>query len=89
MFGRVGFEFFIASTNLQDCAIVLDCFALVLAVHPEKPLSDMGHRTYVSYWTNRVLNFLLKNVNPNLSIQDIAEATGITLKDIQYVLDSY
>ena len=56
---------------------------------PEKPLSDLGHRTYVSYWTNRVLNFLLDNKNPNLAIQDIADATGITVKDIQYVLDSY
>ena len=36
-----------------------------------------------------MLNFLLENKNPNLAIQDIADATGITVKDIQYVLDSY
>ena len=28
---------------------------------PEKPLSYFGHRAYVSYWTNRVLNLLLEN----------------------------
>jgi len=26
---------------------------------PEKPLSDLGHRTYVAYWTHKVLNYLL------------------------------
>lgn len=35
---------------------------------PEKPLSYFGHRAYVSYWTNRVLNLLLENDNAQLSI---------------------
>jgi len=26
---------------------------------PERPLSDLGHRTYVSWWTHRILNILL------------------------------
>lgn len=26
---------------------------------PEKPLSDLGHRLYVSWWTQRILNLLL------------------------------
>ena len=28
---------------------------------PEKPLSDLGHKTYVSYWTHKVLSLLLEN----------------------------
>lgn len=28
---------------------------------PEKPLSDLGHKTYVSYWTHKVLSWLLEN----------------------------
>lgn len=28
---------------------------------PEKPLSDLGHKTYVSYWTHKVLSLLLDN----------------------------
>lgn len=35
---------------------------------PEKPLSDLGHRTYVSYWTHKVLNLLIENKNNALSI---------------------
>ena len=56
---------------------------------PEKPLSDLGHKAYVSYWTHIVLNILLENKSPRLSIQDIATRTGITCIDIQYVLKSY
>ena len=26
---------------------------------PERPLSDLGHRTYVSFWTRRVVKVLL------------------------------
>jgi hypothetical protein len=35
---------------------------------PETPLSDLGHRLYVSYWTNRVLNYLLSNQSKSLTI---------------------
>lgn len=56
---------------------------------PEKPLSDLGHRTYVSYWTHKVLNVLLGNRNTQLSITDISALTAITPSDIQYVLESY
>ena len=56
---------------------------------PEKPLSYFGHRAYVSYWTNRVLNLLLKNQNQQLSIDQISWRTGILPVDIQYVLESF
>ena len=56
---------------------------------PEKPLSYFGHRAYVSYWTNRVLNLLLENGNSQLSIETIARRTAILPVDIQYVLESF
>ena len=56
---------------------------------PEKPLSYFGHRAYVSYWTNRVLNLLLENDSQQLSIQQIAKRTSILPVDIQYVLESF
>lgn len=28
---------------------------------PERPLSDLGHRSYVSWWTYKLLNLLLDN----------------------------
>lgn len=56
---------------------------------PEKPLSDLGHRTYVSYWTQTVLEILLENTEEKLSISEIATRTGILAEDIKYVLQSY
>ena len=41
---------------------------------------------YCSYWIYRVLHFLLDNKSKILSVQDIADATGITINDIQYIL---
>ena len=35
---------------------------------PEKPLSDLGHRSYVSWWTQRLLKILIENDNKPLSI---------------------
>lgn len=35
---------------------------------PEKPLSDLGHRTYVSWWTQKLLKILLDNEGKPISI---------------------
>ena len=56
---------------------------------PEKPLSYFGHRAYVSYWCNRILNLLLQNENQQLSIQQISRRTAILPIDIQYVLETF
>ena len=54
-------------------------------------MSDLGHRTYVSYWTNRVLNILLRcnAERQSISILNISEETGMIATDIQYVLESF
>lgn len=56
---------------------------------PERPLSDLGHRTYVSYWTHIILNLLLEDKSSSLSVMDIAKRTGIMAPDIVYVLENY
>ena len=56
---------------------------------PERPLSDLGHRTYVSFWTRRVVNVLLaldKN-QEEISIAVIRDRTGMTENDIHYILE--
>ena len=57
---------------------------------PERPLSDLGHRTYVSFWTRRVANVLLKmsETNEEISINQIRDKTGMTENDIMYILEN-
>ena len=56
---------------------------------PEKPLSDLGHRLYVSWWTQRLLKILLECEGRPLSILDLSGATSIDPIDIQYVLENF
>jgi len=56
---------------------------------PEKPLSDLGHKTYVGYWTHKIIGILLENQSHHLSISAISDMTGILASDIQDVLESY
>lgn len=56
---------------------------------PERPLSDLGHRTYVSFWTRRVIKVLLQ-IQDNMqevSMKKLVELTGMTESDIRYILD--
>jgi hypothetical protein len=66
---------------------------------PERPLSDLGFRSYLSWWTYKILTYLnewlddhqskgLKEA-PTISIQTISEKTGIDPNDINYVLENY
>lgn len=48
---------------------------------PETPLSDLGRISYKSYWTNTLLETLLK-FKGNLSIKELSEQTGIKTEDI-------
>eukprot|EP00536_Pseudo-nitzschia_multiseries_P004278 jgi/Psemu1/187679/e_gw1.70.78.1 len=64
---------------------------------PEKPLSDLGKVSYLSYWTHVLLNLLAEksphandkpnqnskgNDNHNLTIKDISNETGMKQEDI-------
>jgi histone acetyltransferase MYST1 len=53
---------------------------------PETPLSDLGKISYKSYWTNTILEVLLKNKG-FLSIKELCEQTGIKTEDIIFTLN--
>jgi len=50
---------------------------------PEKPISDLGKVSYLSYWS-RVLIYMLKDkkVGDQISIDELSNATSITTADI-------
>ena len=55
---------------------------------PERPLSDLGLVSYMSYWTRTVLN-LIKDCDGDISIQDISEISRIRQEDIIRVLQEH
>ena len=48
---------------------------------PETPLSDLGRISYKAYWTNTILECLLKHKG-NLSLKELGEHTGIKHEDV-------
>jgi histone acetyltransferase MYST1 len=48
---------------------------------PEKPLSDLGLRSYRNYWTRVLLNILKDHEGP-ISVKDLTKLTKITNDDI-------
>lgn len=54
---------------------------------PERPLSDLGHVSYRSYWTRVVLR-ALEQQRGNLSVKEISELTAIRTEDIVKTLES-
>ena len=56
---------------------------------PETPLSDLGHRTYISWWTNRLLLFLKNYKGDEISVQHISQKTGILQTDIINLFESF
>lgn len=56
---------------------------------PERPLSDLGHKTYVAYWTWKLLTFLKDFKGTEVSVQYLAEKTGILASDIIQLFESF
>jgi len=56
---------------------------------PERPLSDLGHRTYVNFWTRRVIKVLmdLEASLEDISMKNITKKTGMTESDVKYILN--
>jgi hypothetical protein len=55
---------------------------------PERPLSDLGKRTYLRWWLQRILR-VLKDRNEPISISDISRITYIMPEDIKTTLEEY
>ena len=56
---------------------------------PERPLSDLGHKTYVNFWTRRIVTLLLnlEKSEEEITIATIRDKTGMTESDILYILE--
>jgi hypothetical protein len=55
---------------------------------PERPLSDLGKRTYLRWWLQRILRFLRGKTDP-VSIQDITNGSFIQQDDVKMTLEEY
>merc|ERR1712118_467661 len=54
---------------------------------PERPLSDLGLRSYRRYWTCAILN-VLKNIDSSrITVEEISDSTKICESDILYTLN--
>ncbi|KAI8915895.1 acyl-CoA N-acyltransferase [Gorgonomyces haynaldii] len=55
---------------------------------PERPLSDLGLRGYLSYWQAVLLDVLIGNAHVQLSIRELSLLTSIAQQDIILTLNS-
>lgn len=53
---------------------------------PEKPLSDLGRNTYLSFWIQRIAEAVVDNRSKKLSIELISKQTAIAEDDIKWTL---
>jgi hypothetical protein len=60
---------------------------------PERPLSDLGYISYISYWTLKVAQYLLEKTklkqDTSICLLDITNKTGIHGDDVYYVLEKF
>ncbi|KAI5855230.1 acyl-CoA N-acyltransferase [Tricharina praecox] len=55
---------------------------------PEKPLSDLGHKGYIAYWSTCIAKVIRDSEKDSISINDLSKATYIQPDDIKAALDS-
>jgi len=54
---------------------------------PERPLSDLARRVYISWWRNQIIKYMIINKDKAYTINDIANETYIIPRDIIFTLD--
>ncbi|KAI8055778.1 acyl-CoA N-acyltransferase [Syncephalis plumigaleata] len=54
---------------------------------PEKPLSDLGLLSYRAYWTEAIVERLIR-FRGDVTIEEVANATAITPQDVMHTLQS-
>jgi len=58
---------------------------------PEKPMSDLGQKAYIPYWTSTMVDYLLHQMDHeeegNTSIMDMAKKTSIMAEDIIFTFN--
>lgn len=54
---------------------------------PEVPLSDLGFLSYFSWWSQRLVDILLKSDREDITIADLSKETAIKQTDIIMVLE--
>ena len=54
---------------------------------PERPLSDLGRITYLGFWTQKIIEYILKMDGRPFSLDDIVTATSITYMDVTVSLE--
>ncbi|XP_072280110.1 histone acetyltransferase KAT6B isoform X4 [Pyxicephalus adspersus] len=53
---------------------------------PEKPLSDLGRLSYLSYWKSVIINYLSTHHEKQISVKGLSRATGMCPHDIATTL---
>ena len=57
---------------------------------PERPLSDLGFRSYVSFWAVRIIDYLLKQHKiTKINVQSIADDLFFDPNDVFYILENF
>ena len=54
---------------------------------PEKPLSDLGKKTYLAWWSHRLIEYLTAHRNDTFTMEQMSKETGMTEEDIGWTLE--